>query len=258
MIPELHIGAGAEALRAGFRPLDGAAEAALAAAPGEGAEQAALGLARALVCRLSRGGAEIALEDLTLAEFDALLAHLACALVSPVLTCETGCPACGTRFEFALDLPALQAALAAEAAGVSVVAGIATDPVSGRRFRLPRLRDQALLRAEGPEAWLRSLLLEGPFAPELEAEIARAAPVLTQDVQAACPECGRAGPVRFDIARYLVDSLAGEAGFLWREVHLVARAYGWALAEILALPREVRRRLAALVLADATALRRAS
>lgn len=257
MIPDLDIGQGAAALHVRFRSFDGRVEAGLAEAGGA-AEARAAWLVGRLAEEIRRGVETVGVEALTISEFDAVLAHLQRVLVAERPACQARCRACGEAFEFALDLAAMQAALAREAGVVPVADGIATDPASGRRFRLPLVKDLPRLRTEGAGAWLRALLVEGPFAPEMEAEIARAAPVLTQDIQAACPECGAANEVRFDIARYLVQSLSGDAGFLWREVHLIARAYGWPLSEILALGRDVRRRLAGFVIADSTGLRRAS
>ena len=86
-----------------------------------------------------------------------------------------------------------------------------------------------------------------------------AACVLSQDIDAPCPECGKTNTIRFDIARYLVETLRGESAFLWREVHLLARQYGWGLDEIMTLTRDVRRQLAGLIVAESSArLRRAS
>ena len=92
----------------------------------------------------------------------------------------------------------------------------------------------------------------------MEAEVASAAPVLSQDLSAACPHCEAANSVRFDIADFLLRTLAAETPFLWREVHLIARSYGWSLQEILRLPRAVRRQLSGFVVADSSAMRLAS
>lgn len=252
MIPQHHLADGRVCV---FRPLTGRDEADLALFTGS-AEEGAIWLAE----RLLDGAATTAppLRDLTLSEFDDLLHHLLTALVGETTHCRATCTACRSGFEFHLDLARVRTMLREAASAVPVIDGVATDPESGRRFRLPSVADMTTLREEGPETWMRSLLVEGEYSLEMEAEIARATPVLAQDFDAPCPECGAANTVRFDISGYLMRALRRDAGFLWREVHLLARTYGWPLDQILGLPRNVRRELAGLVVSDSTRLRVAS
>ena len=257
MIPEMQLKVAGRVMAASFRPLDGRIEAGLAELSG-GPQGKAQWLIASLTEQLSADGRALATASLTVGEFDAALAHLYRALYGHQVPCEACCTVCGEGFEFTLDLDSMQSALAAETAGFEVADGVVTDRQSGRRFRLPTLGDLATLDRDGAEAWLRELLLEGAFAPHLEDEIARATPVLTQDVAAPCPECGAKNRVRFDLARYLVQSVEGEAAFLWREVHLIAERYGWSLDEILSLTRPVRRQLAGLIVSERSAVRLAS
>lgn len=257
MIPDLIIAEGADAVTVSFRPLNGRIEADVRAQAG-GAEAPALWLAKALVTGIADKGGSRAFEDLTISAFDAVLAHLQMSLFGSRLQCQARCGACGDRFEFTLSLPEMQRAIRQEAEGHGAVEGIVTDPGSGRCFRLPCIRDLAILRGQGAEAWLRALLVSGSFDPAMEAEVARAVPLLSQDIAATCPECAADAPVRFDIAAYLVASIEADAAFLWREVHLLARGYGWSPGDIFDLPRADRRRLTTLVLADTGSIRRAS
>ncbi len=245
-----------DAVAAVFRDLTGADEVALAEAR-DSPQARARRLLEVLAAGLWRDGLPVALDELTLGEADGLLADLHAQLFASRLPCEAACAHCGARFEFTLDLPELRARLREAAASAARAEADGTlRAASGRRFRPPRLADLARLEAEGAEAWLRALLIEGPFESEpFEAEMAAACPVLAQDIAAACPDCGAANRVRFDMARFLVETLAGEAPLLWREVHLIARAYGWGLAEILALTRPVRRQLAGLIVAEAAPAR---
>jgi len=238
-----------------FRPLTGRDESDLATVPG-GAADVALWLAERLVDVTVSTAPP--LRDLTISAFDDMLEHLLAELVGDDTICRATCSGCGTGFEFGLDLADLRTALRAESGEIEVAEGIAHDVESGRRFRLPRVRDIETLRRSGPEAWMRSLLVEGAYDPALEAEIDRAAPVLSQDIRAACPECEVANIVRFDISDYFVRAVRRDAGFLWSEVHLLARGYHWPLRQILDLPRDVRRRLAGLVVNDSARLRVAS
>jgi hypothetical protein len=238
-----------------FAELTGAVEQALAAHPGPDAARA-LWLLESLAS-LWRGGQKVDVQSLTLGEFDGCLADLYASLFGTRLPCEAECVDCEERFEFELDLFDLRRAIASEGEGFSIDAdGIVTAP-SARRFRLPRVAD---LTGIGKWGWLEQFVVAGDANAEaLESEMEAAACVLSQDIEAPCPDCGKTNTIRFDIARYLVETLRGESAFLWREVHLLALNYGWALHEILALMRNVRRQLAGLVVAESSArLRRAS
>jgi hypothetical protein len=73
------------------------------------------------------------------------------------------------------------------------------------------------------------------------------APLLDVDVVARCPECEAEQPVGFDIQSFLLERLLNERPRLLQEIHLIASSYGWTLPDILALPRDHRRVLAAAV-----------
>jgi len=232
-------------------PLTGTVEHGLVQQPGA-VQTRARWLLEAVVTGLTRDDTPVAVADLTLSQFDALLAAFYRQHYADTLPSQAKCGGCGEPFEISFRLSALQARLAEEAAAYTGDhAGALTAP-SGRVFRLPRVGDLAALNPATPEDWLRGFLDAGPFdADALQEEIAQAGPVLSQDITAACPDCGHSNAIRFDLAAFVVETLAGEAAFLWREVHLIARQYGWGLAEILSLPRGVRRQLAGLIVTDA-------
>ncbi len=71
--------------------------------------------------------------------------------------------------------------------------------------------------------------------------MAEVGPILDLDLEATCPECGARQAIHFDICAHLLGALASERLWLAHEVHTIASAYGWSLAEILGLPREDRR-----------------
>mgnify|MGYP006950256413 CR=1 FL=1 len=241
-----------------FAPLSGAVEHGLAQQSGS-AQSRARWLLEAVVAGLARDGAPLALADLTLAQFDALLAAFYRVHYDDVMPAQARCGGCDEPFEISFRLSDVQARLAVGAADFAGDPHGALTAPSGRVFRLPRVADLAALDPARPEAWLRALLVDGPFDAEgLQDEIAQAGPVLSQDITAACPDCGHGNAIRFDLAGFLVQTLDGEAAFLWREVHLLARHYGWALGDILSLPRGVRRQLAGLIVVDAPRVRLAS
>jgi hypothetical protein len=249
---------GAPALRTGFRELTGLIEKRLAAHPGS-AQARALWLLDTVSTGYSRDGEPVTLPDLTLAECDACLADLHVSLHGTRLPCESRCSACGEPFEFAFDLGELRQRLGSERGEFTFREDGSVKAPSGRIFRLPCVRDLGAMASGGNKDWLRSFLVDGHFdATELESEISAAGPVLSQDITASCPECEATNRVRFDIAQYLVETIVGESAFLWREVHLIARGYGWGLEEILDLGRTVRRQLAGLIVSEASIRLRAA
>jgi hypothetical protein len=115
-------------------------------------------------------------------------------------------------------------------------------------FRLPNSRDLfAVARKPSREGLLQRVILgasrdgEGVAFSELpEALLAQLEEALEEaDPQAdvrfnlTCASCGNRWQVPFDIVSFLSSELEGWAIRLLREVHILARAYGWSQAEIL-------------------------
>ena len=76
----------------------------------------------------------------------------------------------------------------------------------------------------------------------LEHEIERCSPKVHFEMEATCPQCGRAFSSRVDPASFLFQALLGARADFVREVHLLAFHYHWSLREILELSRPRRRR----------------
>ncbi len=74
--------------------------------------------------------------------------------------------------------------------------------------------------------------------------------MLDLEVDAPCPECGHANTLHFGIQQMLLGALTGERPRLLGEVHVLARAYGWGLGDILGLPRVDRRAFVGLIERD--------
>src|SRR5262249_27673041 len=136
-------------------------------------------------------------------------------------------------------------------------------------FRLPNSVDLMALPAGASIPEMRGILFErcllgihrpgrtrsdARLAPEISAEIpaelvvAAIAQMSEADRQAdvqlslICPCCGRQWKATFDIVSYLWSELQERAMQLMREVHVLASAYGWREAEILALSSWRRQR----------------
>ena len=67
------------------------------------------------------------------------------------------------------------------------------------------------------------------------------APEISRPVAGRCPACGRAVRAGFSAVRVVVTELVRAAGSVHDEVDLIAQAYHWPEAAILALPQERRR-----------------
>jgi hypothetical protein len=125
-------------------------------------------------------------------------------------------------------------------------------------YRLPDSLDLAeianLPPSPAPLATARALLLErcviaarnGPDAvatddlptevvASLAAHMQAADPQAEVSLEAACPACGLAWQMSFDVVTFLWSRIASRARQLLREVHLLARAYGWPESDILGL-----------------------
>ena len=237
-----------------LRPLDGHSEALIAAdRPG---------MATLLLERLLVGGDGKAADvsALPLAVHERLLASLYTLEYGETVSCQATCGACAEPFQFRFALPALLASQdeAAAEAGLPGEDGCWETP-SGARLRPPDLRDAG---AGAPEDLISRIADRPVPAEELDAVAAfleKASPILSIDLDAACPGCGASQSVAFDLARFLVRALAAERPFLIREVHLIAARYGWSHGEIMALPRIDRRAFATLIESERSAsLRRVS
>jgi hypothetical protein len=219
------------------------------------ADAATAGAAISLLRRLARApdGSPLAIDALTVSQCDRLLAALYRTLYDDRAECRMRCKGCGEGYEFALELSGLMVAQDGERGEAPDADGCWGLP-DGRRVRAPTLADVAA--ADSPEALAARLIVAGDANQGLDAVtdlLERAAPILSLDLDAACPHCARTETVRFDLAHYLAARLAGERPFLIRETHLIAARYGWHHAEIMALSRADRRAFAGLIEAERAA-----
>jgi hypothetical protein len=151
------------------------------------------------------------------------------------------CARCGEQFDFAFRLSALVQSAAAM-----------PQTSAPRDMRLPTGHDELAVAAL-PRALARTALLERMRGTgslddaEVERALEDAAPILALELGAICPECGAEQTVSFDVQFALLGSLAAERQNLALEIHQLARAYGWGLADILDLSRAQRRAFVALV-----------
>lgn len=161
------------------------------------------------------------------------------------MTCLTGCPSCGETMEIVLDTLDFEVMPQSE----RVVVDVQGQALS---FRLPTTREIALAARQGnPLAVLLNACVINPppgiqmTDPDLlnsvEKAFDAADPLGCIAIEATCADCGAVAQPVLDPAYLVWSEFAALALRIEDDVHVLARAYGWAEAEILALP-EVRRR----------------
>lgn len=175
---------------------------------------------------------------------DALLLASRIAAFGNALDGVTTCQACGCRVEVAFELPDL-AAVAFEDRGTIDTAGGAVT------FRVPDSRDlAAALQSADAAAGLDLLAdrcrLSGPAdaaaRSAMTGAIERLCDAASLELKLACPECRNEFVVPVDIGRFVWDELSAAAEQLIDDVSLLAARFGWAEADILAMPERRRSR----------------
>jgi hypothetical protein len=250
-----------------FRPLTGAVELALAEAAGADIPLPAR-VTGVLNATLEQAGGEEPLPatvaELSVADRQYLMGRLAMELGRGEQWLTTVCGRCGERFDFAVnygELPVKEAGEGYPFAQVETTLGPC-------RFRVPTGKDQEFLAGIDDDAEALRVLVSccltdfpgrmeegmclkdgaGTFSPDdvarIEAALEAVAPEVAVSVQAACPDCGSLHVIDLDPYGVL-HQYAG--GSLLQEIHTIAATYHWGEAEILALPRERRRRYLELI-----------
>ncbi len=225
--------------------------------------QRALVLAAAAVTAPG-AGAPAALATLPIGRRDAHLLELHSALAGPALEAVADCPACGATAEVGFD--AVELLRAGDAApsverldkgGYAIdwrppdshdvaAAAHAGDATAAERVLLER----CVTSATGPEGPLDGPSLPPGIRRALAEAMAAADPLAELLVDVACPVCDTPFVASLDVTEYVWAELRASARRVLREVHVLAREYGWSQAEVLAL--DERRRAAYLELAGGT------
>lgn len=203
------------------------------------------------------GANPASLPEVCLGEREDRLLALHADLFGDRMECFVACPACGEGVELELSVAALRDRPApADPGRVRVEAGGLVAEV-----RLPHSRDlAAAVGARTPEAardrllarCVRTLARDGApvavddLAPEeraaLSEAIGEADPRAETLLDTRCSACGAEWTAALDMGSYLWRRVDREASRLIDAVDVLARAYGWTEAEVLALS-PTRRRL---------------
>lgn len=199
-------------------------------------------------------------EQMTSSARDRLVAGLYQRCFGDQVCSRVACPTCEREIEIEFSLtayleslgrgsvPKLDESFASETGLWSTA--------SGARFRTPTVADEFSVRelsgVEARRQLVSACVLEsgGESAESLEERISRLSQLVCGDIETLCAHCESPSQIGFDICEFFMKSLTSERPLLLREVHCLARSYGWALREILDLPRASRRQLVHLVLAE--------
>jgi hypothetical protein len=193
------------------------------------------------------------LATLPLGSRDGRLLRVREALFGSALAGYAECPSCGERLEYTLDAAAIAASAPETEPAMRQTYTVESGPYS-LVFRLPATRDLVEVAASADAAEGRQVLtrrcvlaasrhgdtIDAASLPDdalerLAQEMSARDPQAEIWLDLTCPACGQGWPLLFDIASFLWQEISVEARRLLREVHALARAYGWREADILAL-----------------------
>jgi hypothetical protein len=207
---------------------------------------AALGLLNRLAA-----GADGAARDwagLPVTDFEFLLLKLRVLLLGDFVAGHAVCPACREPADISFRISDY---LASSRPAAAPAAAPAADEngwmrFNGAEFRLPVVADVlAALGEQNPEAALAARCvrpgLAGPARRRVERLLEKIAAPLTGPVGGDCPSCGAVLTALFDVPAFVVRELRRLAAGVLADVHLLASAYHWREAAILALPGMRRR-----------------
>jgi len=194
------------------------------------------------------------LARLSLGQRDALLLAARAQTFGVRLPCLATCPACGVRLEFTLQSEVLTAQ---QAAGDK--ADTLTVDKQTVQYRSPNSYDLAALVGCADRNAARRTLLERCVIGVDPATLGEAAltavaqaigahdPLAEIALDLQCPACERRWQTYLDVAAFVWTELSREARRLMREVHTLARAYGWHESDILTMSNVRRQQYLELV-----------
>lgn len=180
---------------------------------------------------------------------DARLLDLRDMLLGAELTAVAYCPACGGQLESAFRSDQIRTAPqadepvhVAEADEYRVVFRLATsadllalsqniDSARARRVLLQR----CVVEATHDDGNIEASVLPLRVSAVITARMAAADPQADVELALSCPGCFHAWSAPFDIGSYFWQEISAWAKLMLRSVHVLARAYGWREADVLAL-----------------------
>jgi hypothetical protein len=228
-------------LEAAVRPPDGSDELVVR-------EMAGSPVARAIALAARLGGPGD-WAGLSVTDFEILMLAIRAQTQGEDMALGLSCPACRARVEISF-----RASDYAEGPAPRRPADVSPDPerpgwyrLGETRFRLPTAGDQAAVAEwPNPVRALAERCLDPARPPareraRVERAMAAMAPEVSRPIAGQCPECGQAVEAPLHVTRLVIGEMIRDAAGLHEEVDLIAQAYHWPEADILALPRSRRR-----------------
>jgi hypothetical protein len=187
-----------------------------------------------------------ALADLSIGQRDAYLLALRERLFGKELVGVATCPNCGDSLELNFTTADIRVpmqddpALLLEAEGYRVhfrlptscdLAALASDSGAAQ----DRLLARCILEATQDGTFQRPDMLPEEVQRRVIDEMARADAQADIQLDVTCPACGHTWHAAFDVLSFLWAEVHAWALRILREVHLLASAYGWSEADILAM-----------------------
>jgi hypothetical protein len=197
-----------------------------------------------------------AVARLPLGRRDGRLLHLRAGLTCRPLDATAVCPACGERVEFDADADALAAMAqedAASMAGSLEVDGFrvtwrppdSDDVIAASAAGSADDAEGVLLRrcvssASGPDGQVDPGDLPRTVRDAVSRAMAEADPLAEVVISLTCPACATTFDADLDIAAFVWTELRARARRALHEVAVLACAFGWTEAQVLALPERRR------------------
>ena len=188
-----------------------------------------------------------ALREAPLGTRDAHLLRLRERLFGGRVVATITCSACGDRVELQFSCADLRHDRDPEVVGAHVSAPrvrpvttadlAAVSACATQEQARAALARRCLLTTRDEDEEMMSEEMVRTIGEELE----RADPDAACVLESTCPSCGVTAEYEFDVAQFLWAELEAEAMRLLRDVHVLARAYGWREDAILAM-HPLRRR----------------
>jgi hypothetical protein len=188
---------------------------------------------------------------LTIGQCDALLLDLREQLFGTRLECETRCPQCAERLEFAVATQSLRVAaseprhepqpLAIDGVRIAVRAVTVADVEACAGATTPEAAVQVLLTRCIEPVELADATLDTAHLEAIEQRMAGLDPQADLRIDLACPQCARGWSEPFDIGSFLTREMHAWAQRVLDEIHVIAAGYGWSESDILALSPARRR-----------------
>jgi hypothetical protein len=199
--------------------------------------------------RVSGPEERASLSTVTLGERDRMLMRLRSSMLGSGIEAVASCPACASRLDITFSGAECFDAIPVSAPdpvqrvfnGYTVtyrpvvVGDLSPACDAGLADAKRRILRRCILeiRTDGETSGIDDLPAE--TLAMVSESMAELDPLADIQLDARCPDCGHAWQTAFDIASFLLMELEREATNLLGDVHLLASAYHWSEADILAL-----------------------